>query len=113
MRARSAKQQRVAVRTGMRHRGGAKRATAAALIFHHNGAEQRLDPLGPWAPDGIESAARRKRNDQANWPLGIARCRARSRGRHSTNDERSQSKRQEITASHANLSPVWHLPNER
>src|SRR5262249_24361120 len=79
MRARSAKQKRVAVRTGMGDRGGAKRTAAAALIFHYDGAEQRLDPVRPGSPDGVESAARRKRNDQADRPFGIAGSRARSR----------------------------------
>ena len=29
----------------MGDRGGAKRTAAAALIFHYDGAEQRLDPV--------------------------------------------------------------------
>src|SRR5215470_1382796 len=57
----------------MGDRGGAKRTAAAALIFHHNGAEQRLDPVRPGSPDGVESAARRKRNDQADRPFGRSR----------------------------------------
>jgi len=101
--ARSAKQKCVAVGTGMRDGGGAERTSAAALIFHDDSAEQRLDPLGPRAPDGVESAAGRERNDQTDRPLGIVRCRARSR--ESTNCERRRSERQEITPSHAAFPP--------
>ena len=108
--ARSAKQKCVAVGTGMRDGGGAERTSAAALIFHDDSAEQRLDPLGPRAPDGVESAAGRERNDQTDRPLGIVRCRARSRGRQSTNCERRRPEHQEITPSHAAQSPIQHLP---
>jgi hypothetical protein len=54
--------------------GGAERASAPALVFDHDGAEKRLDPVRPWAADGVETAARWKRNDQPDRPFGIIRC---------------------------------------
>jgi hypothetical protein len=73
MRARTAQQQRVAVGARMRDRCGAERAPPAALIFDHDCAEQRLDSVCPWSPNGIEPAAWRKRDDQPDRPLRIVR----------------------------------------
>src|SRR5207248_1324896 len=60
----AAEQDGVAVGARTRDRSGAQRRAAAALVLDHDGAEQRLDLLRPRPADGVEPAARRKRNHQ-------------------------------------------------
>src|SRR5262249_2541703 len=72
--ARSAKQKRVTVWTGMSHGRGAERTAAATLVFDKDGSQPWLDPVRPGTPDGVKPAAWGKRNDQSDRSLGIDRC---------------------------------------
>ena len=101
--ARSAQQDGVAVGTGAGDRGGAERTAAAALVLDHDGAEQRLDLLRPRAADGIEPAARRKRNHQPDRTIGIARLRECEMRRPRPRRHRRHAKREHITSPHRAL----------
>ena len=71
VRARSAQEDRVAIGTGAGDRAGTERTAAAALVFHHDGAEQALHLLRPGTTDRVVAAAGRKRNRQPDWTIGI------------------------------------------
>ena len=71
VRLRPAEQDRVAVGPGAGDGGGTERGAAAADVLDHHGAEQRLDPVRPWATDGVERTARRKRNHEPDRPRRI------------------------------------------
>ena len=97
---RAAEQDGVAVRPRARDGGGTERAAAAALVLDHDGAEQRLDFLGPRPADGIITAAGRERDHQPDRTIGIfclRDCRAR---RQCARRHRGQAKFQHITSPH-------------
>ena len=57
LRARVAKQDRVAVRRGPRDLAGANHAAGAAPVFDHHGAKQRRHLVRPHATDNVANAA--------------------------------------------------------
>src|SRR5215468_8472375 len=71
MRNRAAQQKGVAIGAGARDRSGAQRTAGAAYVLDGNRAEQRFHLVRPWAGDKVVSTARRKRNDEPDWPRRI------------------------------------------
>src|SRR6516165_4602846 len=67
-RQRAAEQNGVTVRVRAGYGGGPQRATAAADVLDNHGAEQRFHLFHPWACEGIERTAGRKRNYQPDRP---------------------------------------------
>jgi hypothetical protein len=65
---RTTQHKRVAVRTSARDRGNAQRTAAAADVFNHDGTEQWLHFIRPWATDSIECTTGRKRNHEPDRP---------------------------------------------
>ena len=71
---------------------GADQAAAAAAVVDHDGAELRLDPLGPDPTDHVVHAGWDRWDHQANGAGGVAllcergrgdRCRQRGKDEHS------------------------------
>src|SRR5215471_3463689 len=67
----AAEQNGVAVRLDMGHCGDSQDPASTALILDNHRAEQGIHLLRPRTNDRIGCAARRKRDDQPDWPRWI------------------------------------------
>ena len=96
---RPAEQDGVAVRRGAHDGGGTERGAAATDVLDHHRAEQRFQLVRQWTAHEIVGAARRKGDNQPNWPRRIAlrHCGAR---RSWPRRRRAAEQRDELAAPH-------------